>query len=248
MARRYRNVHEFAEGASYLEGVRVELHFHLLPGVDDGPRDEDDALALARAAAADGTGLVVATPHAAFVDPMELADRVAALRVPIAVWPGAELLAADVLRLTPRELDLVAQGPPGRRWVLFEAPLEGGLDGVADALGRLASLGLGVLIAHPERCPGWWSGCALDEARAAGAALQVNASSLLGDHGPEAARRAAALIRDGRATVLASDAHGAHRPPCLSAALALLGGAGEALVRDRPAALLREGLRSAIAA
>jgi len=113
---------------------------------------------------------------------------------------------------------------------------------VAEALARLSSLGLGVLIAHPERCPGWWTGGALDDARAAGARLQVNASSLLGDHGPEPARRGLALVRDGRATVLASDAHGVHRPPCLGAAIDLLGSAAEPLVRDRPAVLLRRGL------
>jgi protein-tyrosine phosphatase len=232
--------------------MRVELHFHLLPGVDDGPRDEAGAVALAHAAAADGTRTVVATPHAGFVDPVTLRERVAALRAPLDVRPSAELLAADVMRLTAPELDLVAQGPPGRRWVLFEAPLQGGLEGVAEALARLSSLGLGVLIAHPERCPGWWSGGALDGARAAGARLQVNASSLLGDHGPEPVRRGLALVRDGRATVLASDAHGAHRPPCLGAAIDLLGRDAEPLVRDHPAALLRHGLpglsSSAIAA
>ena len=47
---------------------RVELHFHLLPGVDDGPADLASALDLARAAVADGTGLVVCTPHAHMSD------------------------------------------------------------------------------------------------------------------------------------------------------------------------------------
>jgi hypothetical protein len=113
-----------------LGGMRVELHFHLLPGVDDGPRDAAEAVALARAAVADGTRTVVATPHAGFVDPATLRDRVASLRVPLDVRPGAELLATDVMRLSARELDLVAQGPPGRRWVLsataarpFSAPM-----------------------------------------------------------------------------------------------------------------------------
>ena len=63
---------------------RVELHFHLLPGVDDGPHDLAGALDLARAAVADGTGLVVCTPHAHMVDVAELPDRVGQLRSALA--------------------------------------------------------------------------------------------------------------------------------------------------------------------
>jgi protein-tyrosine phosphatase len=232
--------------------VRVELHFHLLPGVDDGPGDAEGAVALARDAAADGTGLVVATPHAGFVDVRTLVGRVAAVRrllltqrIPLAVRPGAELLAGDVLRLDAHELGLVAHGPHGRRWVLLEAPLAGALGAIPDALEKLRGLRYGVLIAHPERCPGWWSAGALDRVLDAGARLQVNASSLLGAHGRDAEHRARALIRDGRATALSSDAHGPTRPPCLAAAvqvLARVGIRGEALVSDGPTALLVDGL------
>jgi protein-tyrosine phosphatase len=233
--------------------VSIELHFHLLPSVDDGPEDDAAAVALARAAVADGTGLVVATPHAGFVDVASLAGRVEALRarlrtagVPLEVRPGAELLAADVLRLDARRLDLVAQGPVGRRWVLLEAPLWGaGLDATPEALDKLRTLDFGILVAHPERSPGWWSDSALERVLEAGARLQVNASSVLGAHGSQAERRALALIRDGRAAALASDAHGPSRPPRLRAAVARLAATGVdagTLVEEGPAALLEQGL------
>jgi protein-tyrosine phosphatase len=236
------------------EDVRTELHFHLLPGVDDGPRDEDDAVALARLAVADGTTRVVATPHAHAIAPGDVRARVAVLNarlaregVPLIAQPGIELLPADVLRLRARDLEQIAQGPPPRRWVLLEAPLDSIDQGaVGDALAKLQSLRFGTLIAHPERSPGWWADpAALDRATAAGARLQVNASSLTGFHGLDAQRRALDLARAGRVAVLASDAHSRQRPPCLTAAIEILarhGVAGEALAGSHPAALVAKGL------
>src|SRR5215208_7399041 len=116
---------------------RAELHFHLLPGVDDGPEDLDEAVELARLTVADGTSLVTVTPHVrdllrrdildevpARVD--ELAAGLRAAGVPLDVRPGAELAHDDLPLLRDAELDALAQGPPGARWVLIEAPLFGG--------------------------------------------------------------------------------------------------------------------------
>ena len=113
----------------------VELHFHLLGGVDDGPKTIDESVSLARAAVADGTDLVVTTPHVhaeLFTDPVTIADRTAVLNdrlrdegVPLTVLPGGELDHALAGRLDRAELQLIAQGPPGARWVLLEAPFAG---------------------------------------------------------------------------------------------------------------------------
>ena len=62
------------------KAVRTELHFHLLPGIDDGPRDDREAIELARLAVADGTRRVVATPHVRLLDLDELPMRTAQLR------------------------------------------------------------------------------------------------------------------------------------------------------------------------
>jgi protein-tyrosine phosphatase len=243
---------------------RAELHFHLLPGVDDGPVDSDEAIELARLAVADGTSLVTVTPHVRdlLADGIlgELEARVravaAALRgagVPLELRTGAELAQEDVSRVGDAELEAIAQGPAGARWVLLEAPLfNTDLDGFLAATAEVRARGFGTLIGHPERCavlmqePG-----AVVAERRAGARLQVNGSSLTGLHGGAARAAALELIRSGAADVIASDAHRPTRPPVLSAALEAVVSDGvpraraEALVSAVPRGLLRHGIRAA---
>src|SRR4051812_50039023 len=88
---------------------RVELHFHLLPGLDDGPRDLQVALALAREAVRDGTRLVTCTPHAAYVDLAAVPERVRELQ-------GALLQAGIHLAVRPRP------EPPGHHRPPLGAP------------------------------------------------------------------------------------------------------------------------------
>jgi protein-tyrosine phosphatase len=237
---------------------RVELHFHLLPDVDDGPPDLGVALALARAAVRDGTRLVTCTPHASYVDVAEIPERVRELQaalgqagIDLDVRPGAELAWGDVPALGAAELETVAQGPPGRRWLLLEAPLPGTgtPEALADSARELRDRGFGVLIGHPERSPALLreSG-AVEDLLAAGDRLQVNASSLTGYHGAAARAAALDLVAGGRAAVIASDAHqpGA-RAPRLGAAVVVLRREGmpaaeaEALVGAAPRALLERG-------
>ena len=104
----------------------VELHFHLLPAVDDGPSSIEESVALAAAAVADGTRTVVATPHVHaqhVTDPGEIPARVRELaealrrqRVGLAVLPGGEVAHEIVERLTQRQLEAIAHGPASRRW------------------------------------------------------------------------------------------------------------------------------------
>jgi protein-tyrosine phosphatase len=96
---------------------QADAHFHLLPGVDDGPPDDEAALALARAAVADGTGVVVARPHVRDMVVAELLERVQCIRrllrgqrIPLAVLCGGELNVADVAGLTTSELETIAFG------------------------------------------------------------------------------------------------------------------------------------------
>jgi protein-tyrosine phosphatase len=246
-----RRVHTVPPPACFTEGTRVELHFHLLPDVDDGPRTLDEALALARMAVADGTGLVVCTPHVHLVDVASLPARVSALdaalraaQIPLHVRAGGEIRPGT--RLTSAELQILAQGPPGRRWVLLEAPIgPQGLDRFHADADELGARGYGVLIGHPERCgPLTAAGGGLEDRLRRGARLQVNASSLAGAHGRDSLEAGFDLAARGLVTVLASDAHGAHRPPLLGAALRALaarGIDGAAMVVDGPRRLLREG-------
>jgi protein-tyrosine phosphatase len=237
---------------------RVELHFHLLPGVDDGPRDLQVALALAREAVRDGTRLVTCTPHAAYVDLAAVPARVRELQaallqagIDLEVRPGAELAWHDVPALSGAQLETVAQGPPGRRWLLLEAPLPGtGTPAeLASSAHALRERGFGVLIGHPERSPGLARDPdAVEALLAAGDRLQVNASSLTGYHGAGARAAALRLVNAGRAQVIASDAHQPRaRAPRLSDAVEVLRREGmpaaeaEALVGAAPRALLEDG-------
>lgn len=232
--------------------TRTELHFHLLPGVDDGPRTVEDALELAGLAVADDTSLVVCTPHVHLVDVASLPDRVheldLALRsegISLNVAAGGEITAGTPL--TAAELDVVSHGPPGRRWLLLEAPLEPHLfDAFHPHADELERRGYGLLIGHPERCaPLVAPGGGLEHRLRRGARLQINASSLTGAHGPGPRAAGFDLVARGLVSAVASDAHGRHRPPLLGAAVGALATRGldaVPLIVDGPRALLREGI------
>ena len=241
--------------------ARIELHSHLLPGVDDGPATMDESLALARAIARDGSVLAVATTHVRhdFVtDVTELPERCAELRarvtaagIPLAVATGGELGHDMVGRLSQGELDLLALGPPHARWLLLESPFDGIGDEFRAAAGELRDRGFGVLIAHPERAPGVLEGAAssLWGELEAGSLLQVSAGSLLGEHGSEPRHAALRLLAGGLAAVIASDAHGAARPPGLTRVLSDAATIEVSLqppsrmIDTRPASLFDRGIR-----
>lgn len=236
--------------------MRVELHFHLLPGVDDGPRSFAESVELATLALADGTGTVVCTPHVRDVDVLsvpgrveELRARLAEARVPLRVEAGAEVAQDDVAGMSDAAFEIAAHGPPGRRWILLEAPLSLDPDDLFPAVDEVRARGYGLLIGHPERCPGLMTrDGGVDELIAGGALLQINGSSLTGRHGEQAQRWARELALAGRAAVIASDAHRPSRGPVLSEAVAELTAAGlaadaaEMMVSTTPRALLAVGL------
>ena len=237
----------------------LELHFHLLPGLDDGPTSIVESVELARAAAAEGTETIVATPH---VNPRwvtdvntlgervtQLAERLRRERIAITVLPGAELDPTMAERLTQRELELIAHGPPGRRWLLLEAPLTG-LDPAFNAAGdELRARGFAVLVAHPERSlrPTTEDWRVLTRELAAGSALQVNAWSLAGLYGARVRTSGLRLLLacPGR-VVIASDAHGGERKPSLELARETLAGLGvldpARFFTSLPRSLLERGL------
>lgn len=240
---------------------RNDLHFHLLPGVDDGPADLAAALALAADAVADGTSVVVATPHirSGYVENVfELPDRVAEFQlalmregIPLELRVGGELSHTMVGRLRQHELDAIAQGPAGARWLLLEAPFAGFDTEFHGAAQELRDRGFGVLIAHPERVGGTNDPTpALRRELLAGSSLQVNVWSIAGRHGEGARATALRLVRDGLA-VVASDAHADWRRPLVSRAGLDLQHAGVDRMTIRAAAsagprrLLEAGLRGA---
>jgi protein-tyrosine phosphatase len=237
--------------------VRTELHFHLLPGVDDGPRDDAEAINLARLAVEDGTGRVVVTPHVRVADLESLTQMTEGLQatlrgagIELEVQAGGELAPDDVASLKDEELERLAHGPLGERWLLLEAPLFSGTRDLDSAAEELRERGFGVLLGHPERSRGTPDSVIRGQV-ARGAVLQLNASSLTGCHGGEARRRGLALARSGLPFVLASDAHSPARPPQLTPAAVTLVALGidertvRAAVDVLPEAILTEGLGAA---
>jgi protein-tyrosine phosphatase len=204
----------------------IDLHCHILDAIDDGARDADDSVGMARQAEADGIEAVCATPHIRHdhdVRVEELAGRVHGLNarleqelVAVRILQGGEVAETAVEGLSKEELARVSLG--GGRWILLE-PAPGPLgDSLLRRVGHLAERGYRSLIAHPER----HLSADMFERMAAlvreGALIQATADFFLRE---QMAVGMLAMAEKGLVHVLSSDAHTviAGRPVRLSPAL-----------------------------
>ena len=229
----------------------IDIHAHIVPGLDDGVRTLEEARGLAELAAAEGVTVIVATPHVRGdfpTTPRQMEAGVDAVRAELA----AAGVAVDVL--TGGEIDLVRLpqlGPDdlrrfsiagGGRYVLLEFPYRGWPMALESALERLRAHGMRAVIAHPERNRAVQDRPeALAGAVAAGALVQVTAASLDGRLGRSPAAAARKLLRLGLVHVLASDAHAPDVRQCgLKAAADTLGDPGLAhfLTVEAPSAIV----------
>jgi protein-tyrosine phosphatase len=211
----------------------IDLHCHVLPGIDDGPSTIDDSLALARAAAAAGTGAIVATPHASARYPngpaairqlvAELNERLRADGTAIEVHTGAEIAMTYGEDLAVEDLAQMTLG--GGPWLLLEPPFLPVVLGLDRLVARLQADGYGVVLAHPERCPAFHRDTELlRKLVAAGALTSITAGSLVGRFGKDVKRFAARLIAEDMVHNVASDAHDAlRRPPSIAEELTRAG-------------------------
>lgn len=208
----------------------IDIHFHCLPGLDDGPANWDEAVALCRAAASRGVTRLVATPHVfrgEWVNEEvgqrdELLLRLnTLLEGRPAVLPGCEYL------FSTGALELIDHGDRGpltglnrSRYLLVELPAEVNQGAVEAAFHEFAIAGVVPVVAHPERHPGFRRQPErLARLVARGARAQLTAASLLGAFGERAADAAEEFFRRGLVHFVASDAHSLHkRPPRLAEA------------------------------
>jgi protein-tyrosine phosphatase len=227
----------------------IDLHCHLLPGIDDGPADLGGTLAMAQQHVKAGVEVVAATPHVAWDMPndaetieLRLGDVRAALAVaeiPLQVVCGAEIDVHQAVRLSDDELRALALG--GGPWLLLEAPLQAGV-GFAPVVHKLIERGHRVLIAHPERSPLLQNDPeGLRALVRAGAATQVTAASFAGSFGRTVRSYAERMLEAGLVHSVASDAHDAlRRPPGLAGPLRAAGlrELVPLLAHEAPAAIL----------
>lgn len=233
----------------------IDLHCHILPGVDDGALDLRDSLAMARHAAGDGIEAICATPHIRHdhdVRIHEVAGRVdklnASLReegVPVVVLQGGEVAETAVEDLSEEELSRVSLG--GGRWILLE-PAPGPLsESLVRRVEHLAERGHRALIAHPERHISADMFERIAALIAAGALVQGTADFFLRERMAVGMR---ALAEAGLIHILSSDAHSSHggRPVKLTPAFEqlreiepvashlewMIGEAPRAIVEGRP--------------
>ena len=211
----------------------VDLHAHVLPGIDDGPSDAEGALAMVRAATAAGTGTLAATPHLRSdfpgVQVDELKRRCRALRdaaaqegIEIRIVSGAEVSLVWALEASDDQLALATYDQRGTD-LLIETPTFN-VAGLESLLYQLRTKGLRVTLAHPERNAEFQRDPSrLIDLTRQGVLLQVNAESLLGDaRRSDADRLGRYLCAEGLVHALASDGHrGATWRPvgCLAAAM-----------------------------
>jgi protein-tyrosine phosphatase len=235
----------------------VDLHCHILPGLDDGARSLSESLNFARRLAAEGVRDVATTSHIKHTHhpfdlhelaPLraELQRRIDAEGLGVKLHRGGVLAHEDALTLDPEELELIAQGPKNAPWLLLECPFEGLDDIFEAAAARLQTLGYGLLLAHPERADSETE--LLTPHLENGALLQINVSSLLGHHGPRPKHLGEHFVRNGLAYCLASDTHPGTREATLPQARPALTRLGvseiqaERLTQSNPRFILREGI------
>lgn len=214
----------------------IDLHCHVLPGVDDGPVDLGETLELCRAAVEAGTQTVVATPHVSWEWPgvtppvvHEGVERVrAAVReagIDIEVLPGAEIAMTRAGDLSDEELTALRLG--GGPFLLLECPLSPAAAGIEQLVSRLAERGHGILLAHPERSPAMQRHPELLRSlvQDVGALTSVTAAAFTGRFGGVVERFARGMLEEGLVHDIASDGHraGGGRPPSIGPELAEAG-------------------------
>jgi protein-tyrosine phosphatase len=229
----------------------IDLHSHLLPGLDDGARDVAEAVAIARSMAADGVCAVAATPHVrddwpTTAEAMETAlstvrEAVREARIELEVLPGGELALDRLTELD--ETERLRWGLGGNpRLLLLEFPYWGWPLTLAPRVWELRSADVVPVLAHPERNREVQEQPErLQEVVDAGAVVQLTAASVDGRLGKGPAACSRALLERGLAHLVASDAHApAVRAAGLSGTGLALGDEplGRWLTEHVPAALL----------
>jgi len=194
----------------------VDLHLHLLPGVDDGCKTMDDTVAMAKALVSLGFSVAAPSPH----NRPEYASRETALTrleevraelgrqgIPLTLDVNAENSFLDETLLsalpTPESRRVGVAG----KYLLVEAPYTAPLPQLPDVIFRMKLKGVTPLIAHPERCLEFERKGRAAEAVRSGALLQLDIGALIGRYGKGAQKLARQFLDEGLYAIAATDLH-----------------------------------------
>ncbi len=200
----------------------IDIHCHILNGIDDGPKDMEQSLSLCRKLYSKGIGGIIATPHFISDDiympeVAEVKEKVKNLqseldkeKIDLKLYPGMEAFASGDLVERIRRNEILTLN--GSRYILIEFSFGTISKYVSDLLFDLQLEGLTPIIAHPERySSNFINSNQLSEFVDKGILLQINSESITGFHGKRAKNAAFELLKRGMVHFVASDSHGEGR-------------------------------------
>lgn len=225
----------------------IDIHAHILPGMDDGPSSISQAVAIARTAVKEKVSTIVATPHCMdgtyncspariLGTCTQLNQELQRLNIPLTVVPGAEI------RISPDTISDYDQGKlltlnAANRYILLELPEMFIIDGVTRIIRQFTTRGVTPVMAHPERNATIARNPEILRTFVfEGAMAQITAASFTGDFGRPVMKTSEALIAMDCVHFMASDTHPGRRYRMAAAAKKLTKKAGETLAHE----ILRE--------
>jgi len=202
----------------------IDIHCHILPDIDDGPKTFDESVAMARIAAEDGIAVIVATPHLneKLYDPVEISRRVSWLNhllrtqnIPVSIMRGADV---SVVFRPEQVQDFTINDTS---YILVEFPHTHLPKNADEILFQFVVNGYKPIITHPERNPSISANPhLLTQLLGDNMYVQITAGSVTGEFGKDAQRCAEHLLRAGVVDVIATDAHSTtYRKPRMTAGM-----------------------------
>ncbi len=204
----------------------IDIHTHILPGLDDGPKNLEESIALAKCYTDVGVSQIIATCHyipgTAWAAASQLIlDKIADLQgclqrldIPLIIYPGMEIAYHEKLQEHLARQIFLPLGTSN--YYLLEPSFTESAEALFLCLDQLLTQGRKIILAHPERIPAFREmGSSIDELVRQGLKIQVNIGSLLGKFGAASKQSGFDLIAGKCVHYLASDAHGveSRKPP-----------------------------------
>lgn len=196
-----------------------DIHCHILPGVDDGSGNMSDSIEMAQLAAESGTRGIIATPHCNIPGMFDnywcdaLADKIRTLqteldkrKIPVNIYPGQEVFLSRHFEERLKKGEFITLN--NSRYMLVELDFRIDKTSAFSKLNYLVSQGYTPVVAHPERYGFVIENPAvIKQIRSDGCLVQLNGGSLMGYFGHYIQKAADAIINNGFADFVASDAH-----------------------------------------